>query len=288
MVAYPEFARSTAAAHGLPRIWDWPLFIDEVERGFKTYAWSQGYSVLIQGNALEGQQDRVRDLASRVDAVAVMPNSMPAELRDALATQLPLVAIAEMNPAGTEMWQVGTDNREAMAELTRHLVEVHGHRDLRFIGSGSVDYDIRFEGFQEALRAAGLQPPSTPEGGFGSAWHAHETLQTVRTALADGVPDVFVCASDLHAAYAIAASSAEGLAVPDDVAITGFDDLQGAEFSHPPLTTVRQPMHQMGAAAARAIIEAVHDPALAPTHRVQHNELVIRRSCGCAPAASGA
>ncbi len=280
---YTEFSHSTAAAHGLSRCWDWPLFIDEVERGFTRRAWARGYSILVLGNGLGDEEERVRDLASRVDAIAVMPNSMATKIRETIATYRPVVAIAEVEAERRQEWQVGTDNREGMSRLTHHLLEVHGYRDLRFIGSGSVDYDVRFEGFSDALRAAGATPPASPEGGFGAVWHAHETLDAFRQSIARGVPDAFVCASDLHAAYAVAAATAAGLAVPGDLAVTGFDNLQAAEAIEPALTTVNHPMQQMGATAADLLIDAVEQPSGGPVVQIENSELVVRRSCGCAP-----
>ncbi|NTW40441.1 MAG: substrate-binding domain-containing protein, partial [Cellulomonadaceae bacterium] len=72
-----------------------------------------------------------------------------------------------------------------------------------------------------------------------------------------------------------------GLRVGVDVAITGWDDVMAARHARPPLTTVRQPMRQLGALAAEALDERIRAHRTEPRHEVLPTELVVRRSCGC-------
>jgi LacI family transcriptional regulator len=102
-------------------------------------------------------------------------------------------------------------------------------------------------------------------------------------------PDAVVCGNDEVALGVLLAAEAAGLSVPGDVAVTGWDDLLAARFAH--LTTVSQPMRELGATAARwlhgRIAERTTDPAgsrpVAVRRRVLDTQLVVRRSCGIHP-----
>lgn len=278
---YEVFADPDAVNGTLARTWSWPIFVDEIERGYRREAWRQGFAVLSHGSAADNVEELVRNLASRVDGLAVMPNSLPVKTVQLLSKQIPVVTIAEATAETPRTSSVVTDNREAMHAMTTHLIDVHGARDLRFVGGVSVDFLDRFAGFQDAMRDAGLTPPEAPEGGAEAAWHAHDSAPAVRESLGRGVPDAFVCASDQHAAHTLRVLTEAGISVPDDVAVTGFDDIQASELTTPPLTTVHQPMQEMGAAAVRTLAQVVQQPSSAPLTRLEPSTLVIRRSCGC-------
>ena len=96
-------------------------------------------------------------------------------------------------------------------------------------------------------------------------------------------PRVLVCANDEIALGAITAAEELGLDVPGDVAITGWDDVMAARHARPGLTTVRQPMRQLGARAARRLHERLTGDTSDPRHEVLPTQLVLRASCGQPP-----
>ena len=96
-------------------------------------------------------------------------------------------------------------------------------------------------------------------------------------------PRALVCANDEIALGALTAAEELGLHVPDDVAVTGWDDVMAARHARPGLTTVRQPMRQLGAWAARRLHERLAGDTSRPRHEVLPTQLVLRRSCGDHP-----
>jgi DNA-binding LacI/PurR family transcriptional regulator len=98
-----------------------------------------------------------------------------------------------------------------------------------------------------------------------------------------GRPDALVCANDEVALGALLAAEEQGIAVPGDLAVTGWDDIMAARYARPALTTVRQPMRQLGAHAARALDERITGARTEPRHELLPTEFVARASCGPHP-----
>jgi LacI family transcriptional regulator len=96
------------------------------------------------------------------------------------------------------------------------------------------------------------------------------------------LPEAILCANDQTALGVIHALAQRGIRVPQDVAITGFDDVPVARHLHPPLTTVRQPMLELGATAFDVLHARISEGAAAPD-TVLPVELIVRESCGCGP-----
>jgi LacI family transcriptional regulator len=129
------------------------------------------------------------------------------------------------------------------------------------------------------MRELGLEilPGYEVEGDFypESADHAMRSMLALRER-----PTAVFAAADMMAVGAIRTAQAAGLAVPGDVAVVGFDDISVAELLSPPLTTVRQDMVGIGAAAGRALIEQIENPDSTPPVLTLPVELVVRASCG--------
>lgn len=171
---------------------------------------------------------------------------------------------------------VDADNRGGGRLAVEHLV-ARGRRSIATI-AGRQDMAVgmdRLAGYREALDAAGL-PPSVAYGDFthASGVHAMWRLLDHRP----GLDAVFV-ASDIMAVGALHTLRRAGRRVPDDVAVIGFDDLPLAQHTQPPLTTIRQPLELVGAAAAHRLLAeldgATDDPG---AHSVLPTNLVARAS----------
>jgi DNA-binding LacI/PurR family transcriptional regulator len=93
-------------------------------------------------------------------------------------------------------------------------------------------------------------------------------------------PTAVIACNDLMALGAISAAQKRGLAVGHDVAITGFDDIPLAEHTHPPLTTIHQPIYDIGRQICHMLIRLVRGEKAADRHVLLQPELVIRESCG--------
>jgi LacI family transcriptional regulator, galactose operon repressor len=99
----------------------------------------------------------------------------------------------------------------------------------------------------------------------------------------EDLPDAIVCANDQMAIGVLKALTRAGIAVPGEVALVGFDDIFPASLGDPPLTTVRQPIRELGERACERLFERIAEPSLRPKVELLPIELVLRSSCGCPP-----
>ena len=198
--------------------------------------------------------------------------------------KLPVVAVAGHRKF-EGVTNVVLDQRRAAELALRHLVQL-GHRKIAFMrgGSHSSDADERWECHMAVARELKLEVlpeltvdiklrVSTPEMGFGPA------VELINR----GVDfSALVCYNDVSAFGAIRALVDHGLKVPEDVSVVGFDDIQSAAFHNPSLTTIRQPLNQMGSVAARILLQRIRGQATFPDSVPILPELVIREST-CPP-----
>lgn len=198
--------------------------------------------------------------------------------------KLPAVAVASHRQI-PGITNVALDQRRA-AELTLRHLDRLGHRNVAFLrgGSHSSDAEERWESLQAVATELKLAvrpeltvqlklPVSTPELG----------VEPARELLSRKLPfTAIVCYNDLAAMGAIRVLRDHGLRVPEDVSVMGFDDIPTASYLSPSLTTIRQPLTQMGAAAARILLQRINEPADVPNHLTVLPELMIREST-CPP-----
>jgi LacI family transcriptional regulator len=224
-------------------------------------------------------EELARDLSAKVDGLIVMGRTVGDEAVRALAARVPLVLLAR-EPVD-ELPTVRSANREPAGRLVAHLIEVHGHTRLSFIGDpgASPDAEDRWQGFLDAHRALGVP---APPAAFAAPFDENGGREAAGVALdQEPSPTALVCSSDEVAIGAYAAVQERGLRPGADVAVTGWDDIQLARFVSPALTTVRQPMDRLGRIAAELLAQRViGEPAKSQT---LPSEVVIRASCGCTP-----
>jgi LacI family transcriptional regulator len=279
-------ARSLAVrqheAHGLvlPEL-SGPYY-SELLMGFESRAAELGQSVVLM--LAQGKQDvpsAVRRLATRVDGIAMLGSSaIPDETVTALGGTKPVVLIAgDETPAADT---VRAENASSAREVTAHVIG-HGRTRLLFAGDPSAGPDIRdrYAGFVAAHEEAGREAlPPVPVA----------LREDDGTALADRLlsgeldADALVCANDELALAVMVRLREGGLVVPDDVAVVGWDDVMTARYVVPGLTTVRQPVRELGARAADLLHERITGSAVPRSAQVIPTHLVIRSSCGCPPA----
>lgn len=151
-------------------------------------------------------------------------------------------------------------------------------RRLGFLGPSSAA-DERAEAFIQAL--ARRDVPFDPAICLLSPFRSEDAYEVAKTPLAgDDIPDAVVCGSDTIAIGVMRAAKERGLHLPDDLAITGFDDISFARDLDPPLTTIHVPKELLGEVAVRALIERIGHPDRPPIVRTVPTELVVRGSCG--------
>ncbi|MFJ6574162.1 LacI family DNA-binding transcriptional regulator [Streptomyces sp. NPDC091292] len=264
-------------------------YFGEVLLGYEEAAAELGRSVIVVAtDGLGSAQEHIRDLAGRVDGVVIYGRTAESDVvAELVAEHKPTVLLAPWADVdGPDV--LTTENTRSARELTEHLLS-HGHRRFTYLGgpTGGRDIDERWAALVGTLAAAGVPAPlPVPLSGYGEA----ELYVAARAVLADrgrpDAPDVIVCSHDEVALAVLLAARELGLTVPDDVAVTGWDDVVTAKHSWPPLTTVRQPMRRMGGMAARSLDELISGTRTTPRHEVLSTRPVIRESCGNHPQSS--
>lgn len=257
-----------------------PLYVDEVQRGFELECWSLGRPVMLSSGA--DTDVSVADTAGRVDGLAIFPSPETAPTLARYAPTIPIVLFSSA-PADDPHHRVRVDNDRGMRALAEHLVDTHGVRDLAFVGRLEAEDSVqRFAALAAVLAGRGITMRPSPLDA--TVRGEDELVPQLRALLAAGdLPRALVCATDQHAFATMDALAAAGVRVPDDVIVTGFDGTFASRLSSPPLTTVRQPMEAMGRAAVR-ILAGTAGPSPAdgrPFDVVFAPRLVVRGSCGC-------
>lgn len=214
----------------------------------------------------------------RVDGVMLMSVHAEDALPDMLAeVGLPTVLLGRRS--GDEgVTYVDADNAGGARSAVTHLLD-SGRRSVATV-TGPLDMYVaqcRLRGYREALRRAGVEDRSSwiAEGDFSEDSGRRATAELL--ARAPEIDAVFA-ASDTMAAGALTALRAAGRRVPEDVAVIGFDDFPLAQHTDPKLTTVRQPLEDIGRTMVRLLLEEMEDSAVAWRHVILRTELVLRGS----------
>lgn len=176
-----------------------------------------------------------------------------ARTSEALSAALPPTVLLNNRPVARFAAAVTVDNYRAGFELTRHIL-AHGHRRILVV-SGHFDSSdrarLRYEGYSAAMQEAGVQPAEAVEIPFVDGYE-HLELGTV---IAHHRPTAVIASNDLLALGVIAALRREGLTVPDDVSVAGFDGIAIGRLMTPSLTTMVMPDGDMGLAAAALLLD---------------------------------
>ncbi len=236
-------------------------------------------SVMPDGDAIAAARELAQRLAPD-GAILIPPLSDDAALLEELRVLgLPVVRIAPSERGSDAAPCVLMDDRAAAMEMTEYLLRL-GHRRIGFI-QGHPDHAAsaqRLAGFRAALKAHRLTPQKgdvaaglfTAESGEAAA----RALLARGAASPSGPYTALFASNDDMAAGCLAVAHEQGLRVPEDLSVVGFDDTYVAAMLYPPLTTIRQPIYDMGFAAAHQLQRLMREgrchrlrAALAPAHR---------------------
>jgi LacI family transcriptional regulator len=262
------------------------LYTDIVIRGAEARAASHGYSLLLCGageNHPAGMTP-LMNLTGIVDGLIMLDRVMAEDEVADLSRRIPVVLLAGRGDSSAAI-TVRVDNEQAMRSLAHHFIEVHHVQRVGFVSGheGSPDSVAREEAFRTAIEEEGvtladidvLKSDWTSAGGEGA--------MRARIALDEPLPEIFACANDQTAVGVIYALHAAGLRVPEDILVSGFDDITLTRYFKPPLTTIRQSGSLLGEVAVDALVATLDNSELAVRTIVLPTELVVRESCGCAP-----
>ncbi len=264
------------------------LYPDLILRAAEHALRDTGYSLLLAFlSSDEATFGRIRSFSAKVDGLVISEGILPEAALERLSHRVPIVVLAGRHDGGG-LDVVAVENLAGIRALVGHLIDVHSCRRLHFIAGppDSPDATQRFEGFRAAVASRrGARIVGTGQGDFSERSGAR-AAQALLASAEGQLPDAVVCANDQMAVGLIHELQAAGVSVPGRVAVVGFDDLYPSRLLDPPLTTVRQPMRELGARGVARLLEKIANPDLPPQVEVLPTELVIRTSCGCQVAAA--
>lgn len=282
-----ELARSLRSVHThtiaviLPYLYD-PFFAT-CAHAISTVATEHGYSVLIttsdEKTEIERRQASLM-LRRRIDGMIIIPAPhADGYWREEMFSRVPVVALDRPTP-DARFDSVVVNNRTGARAAIAHLIG-HGHKRIAFLGLSRALFTMqaRFAGYKEAMVKAGLTASN-----YITCHSEDETVATVRDLLAGpDAPTAVFAGNNLTMRYLLHALNVLRVAVPERIALAGFDDFDIADVLQPALTVIRQPVYQMGEAAANQLFERIasgHRPTKGRRQTLPL-ELVVRRSCGC-------
>lgn len=207
----------------------------------------------------EVEAEQIRALVARgADGLLLIGHHRDPSLYEFLEKQGVPTLVAWVHDDTTARPSIGFDNRAAMAALTENVLAL-GHERIAMISADNTDNDrarARVLGVRHTLFKAGLDGDALPlvETSYGIEQGGAAFAQLMQ---AKRPPTVVICGNDVLAVGAMVRARKMGLTVPDDVSITGFDDLEIASITSPPLTTVRAPHQEMGRKAAMLLVQMV-------------------------------
>jgi LacI family transcriptional regulator len=220
--------------------------------------WERRYLSRVSGTLCDG-------------AILVTPSSVD------VTYGAPVVAV-DHNVGSSSLPSVDSDNLSGAISATEYLIEL-GHRRIGFL-AGRPDLEsaqLRERGYRAALQKAGIEidPALIRVGGYQPDSAEEAARQMLEP---DDRPSAIFAANDVSALATISVARTLGLAVPEDLSVIGFDNVPESALSEPPLTTIEQPIQQMGFDAAQILIRLIAEQPV-PTHTMLPTRLVVRGSC---------
>lgn len=273
-------SRPTAQAFATP-------FFPEVIRGIGSILEAEGYNLLLstaQGEANQRAEclDMLR--SRKVDGVILTISRLGDGLIDALAAEKrhfvligrPADKVGRLSHK--EVPLVNNDNVSAATVAVEHLVS-RGHRQIAFINGPAhwVFCHDRFQGYRQGLAEAGIpfRPELVQEGGITQQDGA---LAAERLLSLPEPPTAILAVDDTVALGVLEAALKRGIRVPGDLAVAGFNDSPITSWTRPQLTTVRIPVYDLGAMAARMLVGLLHGIPSRPHQVILPSQIVVRES----------
>jgi LacI family transcriptional regulator len=257
-------------------------FFSEIIRGIDQAAQRSGYHVLVSSSHAErsGLDAALRTMRGRVDGLIVMsPESDSDKGLSHASLGVPIVLLSCRGDDETDSITVA--NFDGARSMTEHLLTL-GHQRIAIITGSPRNFDAaeRLRGYRAALGAAGI--PIEPSLEFAGAFSERSGYEAAQRMLAlSPRPTAVFASNDSMAIGAVSAVRDGGLRVPEDVAVTGFDDIPMARYMNPPLTSVHVDICALGERALARLFDVVHQRGVAGTRRdTLDTTLMIRRSCG--------
>lgn len=238
--------------------------------------------VLFASRPGEDPVDAYREVARRGDVdgfVLSETNYEDPRIQYLLSTEVPFVAFGRSREAERFRW-VDVDGAGGVEQAVTHLYDL-GHQRIAMVAwpEGSESGDDRYNGYRRALELHGVaHDPDLVvrvEGGIEGGRSALDHFLNLPRP-----PTAVVCVEDLIALGLLREAAKRGLRIGSDLAVVGFDDLPACEYVHPRLTSLSQPMGEVGRILIDLLVEQIENPDVVPTSTVVEPTLVVRESSG--------
>ncbi|MBO8163939.1 MAG: LacI family DNA-binding transcriptional regulator [Brevibacillus sp.] len=255
-------------------------FYSKIVQGIEDVARKHNYNILLCTTDTDIEREKIYfDLVKHKLADGVISMDPAVDWDDLIGEgrNYPVIQCCEYSE-NSQIPYVSIDNRMAAYKAVKHLITL-GHRKIAMINSDPrfLYARLRKEGYLKALEEYGIP--------YREEWSIHTDLgfesgqRAMRAFLAqEDKPTAVFCVSDTLAIGALKGIKEEGLRVPQDIAVVGFDNIQFASMMNPTLTTVAQPMYEMGCEAARMLIHKLNHPDDPLRSVILDHELIIRES----------
>lgn len=261
-------------------------FFSEIIRGIEVTAANHGYLVLIGDCAHQNQQEKTfidLIITKQIDGMLLLGSRLPFDASIEEQRNLPPMVMANEFAPELELPTVHIDNLTAAFDEVNYLYE-QGHKRIGCI-AGPEEMPLchyRLQGYVQALRRCGIMvdPQYIARGDF-----TFEAGSKAMQQLLDlpQPPTAVFCHSDVMALGALSQAKRQGLKVPEDLSIIGFDNIDLTQFCDPPLTTIAQPRYEIGREAMLLLLDQMQGQHVGSGSRLMDCELIIRGSTRALP-----
>ncbi len=210
----------------------------------------------------------------KVDGILFTGTGEDSKIIDLLLEKTTVVFLDRINKG--KVASVVSDNYGGMRQMLNYLYDL-GHRKMWYLG-GPENLSSSIERKKAVVDFANEKNDIYIllfHGKFTYEWGFEKTSQTLNNAIH---PEAIVCANDMIALGAMHACEEKGFSIPEDLSITGYDDIFFAKYFNPPLTTIRQPMYELGAEGAKLLSEYIKGKRKRPISKIMENYLIPRSS----------
>lgn len=258
------------------------IFFSRVLRGIETIARENGYRVLLGDteNDITLENEYLKTLYEKhADGLILLTARTDRITIEKLSENYPVVLACEYLE-GSNLPTVSIDNISAARKATEHLIKL-GHRRIAHI-TGPMNVILsrdRLKGYKQAMESYELEvdPILIQEGDF---YYKTGYNLMLKLLFIENPPTAVFAANDEMAIGAIKAIQSQGLKVPEDIAIVGFDNIKMSAIFSPSLTTIGQPTYKIGEKAMNLLLDLIRGKKLSKNQFVLDDKLIIRESCG--------
>jgi LacI family transcriptional regulator len=253
-------------------------YYSELIKGVQDVASTNGYDLIACSSIGGAQSTAVKFLREkRVDGVIILAHNIDDEtILDSAREGFPIIVL-DRSVQNDHVVQIEVDNVHGAYMATEYLID-KGSREIAFVSGpyNSHDNESRFKGYKDALLKHGIEyrPKWKVSGGFTREGGYQATKMLIAQ---KDIPQAIFYANDEMAIGGVQALNEKNIAVPKDISIIGFDDIQLSEYVSPPLTTMRQPKYEAGALAVHLIFQVLSKESVEPYYKLS-TELVERKS----------